>query len=236
MRKETVDIIEDLLGDINRTIKVDKVISNQDFTAELETCNTGYLQPCKYIEIDGNEYQIKEVIHNERIILSSGGDTINHIPFEFEAYPIHYFHGKAIDTNAELDMVDDKDTITPLVYFTEIYTDRFYPNDELVERTVDIRMFFLTSANYDDWKTADHYTGAILPMRNLVYNFIEILEKSKLIGKFASYYDLTNHAKFGIFLLRKGAEKRIFDDNYSGVEFSVRLPILKDMTCESYCE
>ena len=233
MRKETVDIIEDLLGEINLTINIDRYSATPDNKQKIETCNTSYLQACKEVVIDNETYAILEVKHNEYIVIDT--DTSPMVD-SFELPLPSYFHGKAIDTNAELNMFDDKDDITPLVYFTEIYTDRFYPNDELTERTVDIRMFFLTTANYDDWKTDDHYTGSILPMRNLVYNFINVLEKSKIIGKFSSYYDLTNHAKFGIFLLRKGAEKRIFDDNYSGVEFSIRLPILKDMTCEGYCD
>ena len=234
MRKETVDIIEDLLSEVELTVTVTRYSSSIDFEGiKAETCNTSHIQPCKEVTIDNEEYKVLEVKHNEYFIIEA---TSAPAEFVFTVQAPSYFRGKAIDTNAELDMIDDKDTITPLVYFTEIYTDRFYPNDELVERTVDIRMFFLTTANYEDNLTNDHYTEAILPMRNLVYNFINVLEKSKIIGKFASYYDLTNHAKFGIFLLRKGAEKRIFDDNYSGVEFTVRLPILKDMTCESYCE
>jgi hypothetical protein len=233
MRKETVDIIEDLLGQIDLTINIDECIDNGDGTYTIKTCNTRHLQECKDIHIDGRKYRIVSLEKDASIKLK--GRRKPEVD-SFQAYSPKYFHGKAIDTNAELSMVDDKDEITPLVYFTEIYTDRFYPNDELVERETDIRMFFLTTANYEDWITNDHYDKVIKPMRDLAYNFIETLEKSKIIGKFASYYDLTNHAKFGIYLLRKGAEKRIFNDNYSGVEFRVRLPILKDMTCEGLCE
>ena len=233
MRKETVDIIDDLLKEVNTTFKIDECIDNLDGTYTLKTCDTLYLQACKEVTIDGKKYRITKLDFNKSITVK--GKKKPEVT-EFDIYPISYFHGKAIDTNAEISMVDDKDTITPLVYFTEIYTDRFYPNDELVERTVDIRMFFLTTANYEDWKTDEHYDQVIKPMRNLTYNFINVLDKSKIIGKFASYYDLTNHAKFGIYLLRKGAEKRIFNDNYSGVEFKIRLPILKDMTCEGFCE
>ena len=233
MRKETVDIIEDLLSEINLTFKIDECVDNNDGTYTLLTCDTLHLQACKDLQIDGRKYNITKLDYGKSITVK--GKKKPEVT-EFEVYPPIYFHGKAIDTNAELDMFDDKDDITPLTYLTEIYTDRFYPNDESVERTVDIRMFFLTTANYEDWLTNDHYSNVIKPMRNLTYNFINVLEKSKIIGKFASYYDLTNHAKFGIFLLRKGAAKRIFDDNYSGVEFSIRLPILKDMTCEGFCE
>jgi hypothetical protein len=233
MRKETVDIIDDLLKEVNLTFKIDECIDNGDKTYTLKTCDTLHLQNCKEVQIDGRKYSIVDFKYGEYITVK--GRKKPEVT-EFEVYAPVYFHGKAWHTNAEIAMQDDKDLITPMVYFTEIYTDRFYPNDELVEREVDIRMFFLTSANYEDWKTDDHYSEVIRPMRNLVYNFINVLEKSKIIGKFASYYDLVNHAEFAIFLLRRGAQKRIFDDNYSGVEFKVRLPILKDMTCEGFCE
>jgi hypothetical protein len=234
MRKETVDIIEDLLSEMDLTLKIDKItgVFGTDLV-RLDMCNTGYLQECRYITLDDKDYFIEEVKHNEYIIIKGDGEPIG--AKEFQPYPYHYFHGKAVETNAELDMIDDSDLKTPLVYLVEILQDRFYPNDELVERTVDIRMFFLTTANYDEWLTNEHYDKAIKPMRNLVYKFIETLDKSKIIGRFAEYYDLINHAKFGIFILRKGATNRIFDDNYSGVEFKMRLPILKDLTCSNDC-
>jgi len=232
MRKETVDIIEDILYEMNRTFVVDGVIQEGGDVYTLLTCDTLYLHELKDITIDGNEYRITSVLHNTSITIT--GDVLPNVD-SFEIPLPTYFHGKAIDTNAELDMVDDKETITPLVYLTETYTDRMYPNDQLKERDVDLRIFFLTTANYDDWLTNEHYDKVIRPMRNLVYNFIETLDKSKIIGKFASYYDLTNHAKFGIFILRKGATQRIFDDNFSGVELNIRLPILKDMTTDGCC-
>ena len=233
MRKETVDIIEDLLAEVTTTINIDRWVSLGLGIRKAETCDTSYIHECMMVTIGSEQYRVKEVKVNEYFVIHTE-DSLTDLTFEIKAPS--YFHGKAIDTNAELDMIDDKEEITPLVYFTEIYTDRFYPNDELVERETDIRMFFLTTANYEDWVTNDHYEGVVKPMRNLAYKFIDVLDKSKIIGKFASYYDLTNHPKFGIYLLRKGAEKRIFDDNYSGVEFRIRLPILKDMTCEGFCE
>lgn len=232
MRKETVDIIEELLSEIDLTIKIDNVIDNNDGTYKLEVCDTGYLQECRDITIGNRTYNIQDVKHNEYLIIKGKSAPEE---MEFQPYPYHYFHGKAVETNAELDMIDDAELKTPLVYLVEILQDRFYPNDELIERTVDIRMFFLTTANYDEWLTNEHYDKAIKPMRNLVYKFIETLDKSKIIGRFAEYYDLINHAKFGIFILRKGATNRIFDDNYSGVEFKMRLPILKDLTCSNDC-
>jgi len=233
MRKETVDIIGELLGQVDLTVKIDECIDNLDGTYTINTCDTKHLQECKTIHIEDRKYYIESLKYNESFVISG---KVKPTATSFQAYPLVYFHGKAPEINAELDMIDDGDVKTPLVYLVEILQDRFYPNDELIERTVDLRMFFLTTADYDQWKTNDHYEKAIKPMRNLTYNFIETLEKSKIIGKFAEYYDLINHAKFGIFILRKGATNRIFDDNYSGVEFKVRLPILKDLTCVNFCE
>lgn len=231
MRKETVDIVEDLFSEVNTTFTAASIDDNGDGTYVLNTSDTMYLQVKRDLTIGGKKYRITNIIHNESVTVKG-----KVLPTElvFEAYPVFYFHGKAVETNAELDMIDDSDNKTPMGFLVEIITDRFYPNDELKERETDIRIFFLTPAAYDDWTTNEHYDGAIRPMRNLAYNFLDVLEKSKIIGKFAQY-DLTNHAKFGIFILRKGATKRIFDDNFSGVELTIRLPILKDLTCRSQC-
>ena len=114
--------------------------------------------------------------------------------------------------------------------YKSVLTDTIQNDDSSLDREADLRLFFLAPSNFQDWKTDDHYTGAILPMRSLAYNFIDILNKSTKIARFDSY-TLTNRVNFGVYVTDRGNTERIFNDNMSGVEMRITLPIKKDLTC-----
>jgi hypothetical protein len=118
-----------------------------------------------------------------------------------------------------------------MIYLLEVLEDTFFNRDAQNERESDLRLFFLTQANFVDWKTQDTYTNAITPMREMAYQFIDTLNKSKKIGIFAEYR-LVNHTKFGVYVTDKGYEQRIFDDNLAGVELRINLPILQENDCK----
>lgn len=118
-----------------------------------------------------------------------------------------------------------------MVYLLEVIEDNFLEDDNLLDRTSDLRLFFLTEANFEDWKTDQHYLDAIEPMRSMVDFFIsEVLKKSKGLGKIEGY-DVINHANFGVYTTDKGHTKKIFNDDYSGCELRITLPIKSDYSC-----
>ena len=47
---------------------------------------------------------------------------------------------------------------------------------------------------------------------------------------------MINRANFGVYVTDKGNESRIFNDNMSGVELRITLPIKKDLTCINFCK
>jgi hypothetical protein len=228
MRKETVDIVNDLVNLLDYTFTIENAIDNGDGTYVLETCNTYHLQalPNCPILIDGSSYIITEVQSNEFIVVRGASLPV---VTEFAVPKPFYFHGTAIKTNLELSQIDTFNKF-PMVYLLEVLTDTIQNDDSSLDREADLRLFFLAPSNFQDWKTDDHYTGAILPMRSLAYNFIDILNKSTKIARFDSY-TLTNRVNFGVYVTDRGNTERIFNDNMSGVEMRITLPIKKDLTC-----
>jgi len=227
---ETVDIVESLVSQLDFTFIIDSCTDNLDGTYTLATCNTYQLQtlPNCPISIDGSSYVITEVVNNQSITIKG---TSKPIVTEFAIPKPFYFHGTAIKTNIELSKIDTFNKF-PMVYLLEVLQDRFFARDEVNERETDLRLFFLAPSKFGEWTTDDHYKGAILPMRNLAYQFIKVLNDSKLINNFAEY-TLINRVNFGVYVTDKGNESRIFNDDLSGVEMRITLPIKRNLNCNN---
>jgi len=237
MKRETVDIVEDIVTSLVNKVVVNSVVNNNDGTFTFFTDNTSYLAPHKNsgIEINGNEYKI---LNTEEY------------PFEFNCFftvesqvdlssiteinlnSLYYHHGTAMATKSYL---DNEKVPTwnkyPLVYLLEVLRDRFNNNENLrLDRTSRLRLFFLSETDEDNWNTDQHYEYSIKPMRNVLYNFIDSLNNNAEIGKFDNY-EAINHSKFGVYESDKGHTRRIFSDKLSGVELIIDLPILKGSLC-----
>jgi hypothetical protein len=89
-------------------------------------------------------------------------------------------------------------------------------------------------ADFQNWNTDDHYSNAIIPMRNLCFAFIEEVNNSFMFSDFTDY-NLINHVKFGVFTDNKGHTNNFFNENLSGVEMRVTLPVYKNIACSDAC-
>ena len=235
MRAETVDIVKDLVGSMSFTMTITLINDNGDDTYTLYSCNTYHLQECFKVLYEGANWTITNVDKNVSITIKPVLDSTP-IPttMELDVYDPYYFYGTVIQTNLELEQISNSSLKTPMVYLPTVLEDTFYNDDNRLERESDIRLFFLTQANFADWKTQDTYTNAIEPMRALAYSFIDTLNDSKIISNFAEYR-LTNHSKFGVYVTDKGYEKRIFNDDLAGVELRISLPIVQINNCKNFC-
>tara|TARA_R110001606_G_scaffold91591_3_gene204258 strand:+ start:7109 stop:7822 length:714 start_codon:yes stop_codon:yes gene_type:complete len=234
MIKETVDIVEELISQLDIVVKFKSIVDNGDSTYTIETCNTGYLFPCYEFKIDGVDYKVlneigKDFIFNERFTIKG-----NIVPTatEITLDSLKYYHGTVIATKEELSRKELSSDKFPMAFLLEIIEDDFNNKDDSrVDRNSQLRLFFLSETDENNWTTNEHYEFSIKPMRNLLYKFIAHLNDSNLIGKIDSY-KATNHAKFGVYLSSKGGHtQRIFNDKLSGVELGIDLPILKSRAC-----
>tara|TARA_R110002153_G_scaffold209897_1_gene362497 strand:+ start:12947 stop:13660 length:714 start_codon:yes stop_codon:yes gene_type:complete len=234
MIKETVDIVEELISQLDIVVKFKSIVDNGDSTYTIETCNTGYLFPCYEFKIDGVDYKVineigKDFIFNERFTIKG-----NIVPTttEITLDSLKYYHGTVIATKEELSRKELSSDKFPMAFLLEIIEDDFNNKDDSrVDRNSQLRLFFLSETDENNWTTNEHYEFSIKPMRNLLYKFIAHLNDSNLIGKIDSY-KATNHAKFGVYLSSKGGHtQRIFNDKLSGVELGIDLPILKSRQC-----
>jgi hypothetical protein len=232
MLTNTVDIIKDL---VTNQLKFVLVVNSIDVisanTFKIYVCETHYLSGKSSnnafkITINGNVYDVLEVVNNESIKLQ--GSVLLSIG-TYQLPSLHFKHGTIVQTNEELSAVMDKGTITPMVYLKRSFRENFKALDSAIDRESDITLYFLTQANFVQWQTENYDEYAIIPMRNVVYSFIEMLQNNKYIGNFADYsvYDLFKFATY----TDKGTENLLFNEHLSGVELSLTLPINKNFKC-----
>ena len=235
MKRETVDIVEDLIAALKIVVPFKTITDNSDGTYTIESCNTGYLFPCYKFVLDGIDYTVLNEVGKEFVFNSKFTIKGNVIPTATQVLldGLKYYHGTVIATKEELKRKELGSDKFPMAFLLEVLKDKFNNADDArIERVSPLRLFFLSETNENDWTTQEHYEFAIKPMRNLLDKFITYLDKSALIGKIESY-EAINHAKFGVFVSEKGGHtKRIFNDKLSGVELLIDLPIRKSKDCD----
>ena len=229
--RETVDIIEDLVAELDLVVEFSTVVDNLDGTYTITTCNTSYLFPCSKFVLDAITYtvQVAGFVFNASFVIKG---SVVPSATEVTLDPLKYFHGTVIATKAELDKKILSSDKFPMVYLLETLSDDFDDDPEsITDRNSSIRLFFLSETTKgDDWNTNQHYEFSIKPMRNMVYLFVNHLRNSNKVGEFDTY-TATNHAKFGVNVSDSGHTQRIFNADLSGVELSINLPLLKALNC-----
>lgn len=229
-RKETVDIVDELVTSLVSKVAIDSIVVNGDNTYTITTENTSYLFPNMSFDIAGTPYKVLNTTtypfdYNSKFTIEGLVDITGTL--EIVLNPLHYFHGTAIETVGELSRINISTDKFPMVYLLETVDDDFNNDDNLrLDRTSNLRLFFLSETDENQWDTDQHYKYSIIPMRNVVYSFIEHLESIALIAELGKF-NAINHAKFGVNVSEQGHTKRIFKDQLSGVELRINLPILK---------
>jgi hypothetical protein len=232
--REIVDILETVVNGLTFTAPILTVTDNGGDSYTLGVDCTYHIQPYCYIAINETDYQVTDIVNDQSITINS-----NVLPVVGDIITVSapkYFHGTRPATNEELAEIEGVSDKIPMVYVFEVISENYSNNEEnRIERESTIRLFFLGGADFQNWYTGDHYKYAITPMRNLAFQFIKSINNDS--GTFAQFdnYTLLNHAKFGIYTDNNGHTNRFFNEDLSGVEMRVTLPIIKDFACSDAC-
>lgn len=229
-KQETVDIIKDLVTLLVTELTGDGAwVDNSDGTFTMPLCRTYWLKAQDTITIDSVEYEVIDVVRDTSVTVNATSAP-NGLTFFLDAPS--FYHGTIIQTNQELSQ-DSKDVSerSPMAYLLRDLEETFFNDENLLDRETNIRLFFLHDTNFQDYTTELADEETLEPMRSMAYFFVEeVLKKSKLIARFDDY-TIRDYLRFG----RENASgytDNIFNDNFSGVELSVTLPIKQKYPCE----
>ena len=233
MRIQTVDIIDTLVQALGVTfnIKTSAVIGSNFI---LTTDCTWWLSILDKVTIGGFEYEIVDFTINVSITikpLNGGGLPI--APSTFSIPPPTYIHGTLKMTQNEIDAINNKESLVPFVWLFEVIRDRKNTDSEsMIDRTTELRIFFITSADSSNWLTDDHYLNVINPLQQMVDLFIKNIENNKLFA-----YELDFDCIPLLNLSQEGTqENSLFDCNLSGIELRLFADIREDLSCENKCK
>lgn len=237
IRRETVDIVGELVSKIDTSVYITEVVDNNDGTYTLSTCNSKYLKPCVKFDYNGVTYTVIDEVGKE--FNPNKNFTVKGLAIPvigtIVLSPMKYYHGTVMATTAELDKKKFDTEKFPMVYLLEVIRDDFNNKiEDRIDRISSLRMFFLTNTDEENWLTDDQYRLAIKPMRNMVYEFIELIDNNEEIGDIDDYRAI-NHARFGVYSTDKGHTRRVFNDQTSGTELVVDLPVIKGSLCIDCC-
>lgn len=216
----TVDILDEFITTLNLSGPV-LSFTDDGTNTTLLVQKTFHARRRMVLDVDGTGYEIISVVNNEAITVSGvlASPVIYTVPNPF------YFHGTPMMTNAHINGAREQDKL-PMVYLYEILRERDMRRNSSIRRESDLRLFFLDSANFDEWETDDHYSQRLLGLNNLVDAFIEqAREYQCCFYLFETEFTRVNHVKWGVWMDNAGHVRRIFDDDLTGVELTFTLPL-----------
>lgn len=220
--KLTVDILEDFINTLNLTGVVNS-FSDDGTNTTLEVDKTFHARTGMQLNVDGTDYPIVSVVNNQSIVVAGIVPT----PTNYTVPNPFYFHGTPIMTNANHISGAREANKVPMIYLYEILRERDMRIDSKIRRESDLRLFFLDSANFEEWNTDDHYSNRLLGLNNLVNEFEEAARNySCCFYLYNTDFTRINHVNWGIFFDNAGHKKQIFDDELTGVELSFTLPLI----------
>jgi hypothetical protein len=142
----------------------------------------------------------------------------------------YYYHGTPQTVNKEIDtdnVPTDKARYPAIVLWEIIRQDFDKDPVSVVGNTARLTMSFLDTTNKIDWTIEEHYDNVIDQMEDEADRFISIIKKHPYISRFDDY-SYIKHFNWGTFVQDKGHTRYILDENLSGLNLEIALPIKKN--------
>jgi len=229
-KTDIIEYLSDVVDAVNKTVNIVSATTPSAGIQEITVDDVKWIQPSIALSIGGNDYTVSSI--TGCVITLIGDDAI--IVDSFTLPTVYFFHGTVKETNITLTKRQYDTDKTPLVYLLEIFSERFNEDVDEFERVSDLRLFFLTHANFEEWEVDDFYANSIKPMQRLVQHFIDTLNKQVRVQQIRDY-ELTNLSRFGVYVNNKGFEATLFEDKLSGVELRISLELRKPTDCSGCC-
>jgi hypothetical protein len=225
---ETYDLLKPIVESLNKTIEVTNVTTvGSDY--KIFSCDTKWLTLGYTVTINSVDYLVIDIQPNEWVLLSG---SIQPPVENFDLYPLYFHHNTILEQNTVMGRVEQSKDKLPLIYLHDITREKYFiANDTLIERESDCDLYFLVDADFEQWTTEQHHKYAILPMRNTLFQLVDLLINYKYTD-LQSDYEVYNHARFGVYTDR-GNTKRMFNDDLSGVQLKITISFLDKLSCDN---
>lgn len=227
--KDVTDLVEDIILDIDCSIKVESIVKRSDSIYDIYTCNTKWARKGKTIFIyegtTGYGVVIKNVVENSYIVVE-----INFAEPTFERVELtkpFYISGTKISTNNEWSKAGNNLLVkTPLIWLYQNYTDKVFGLGSSLERNMNLNIAFLDETNPKFETNKEHINNAVKPCNALKEEFVKSINK-KAIYKTLIDYSTKTFSRFGV-ESDSGVIQNILDANLGGVVLNITLDKFKE--------
>ena len=198
---------------------------------ELYTDNSKWLQEGWKIDVGGIDRTITG-IYDGVITLDNTTGLVEGTIYDVYIPTPKFYYGLIKDFNSKLEQYNDYTDKLPCFYLLEEYTVTDLRFDEMNSNSCiyDIRLYFLTQADYIAWQREDFEEKAIQPMLALYDEYINSLNKVKYVD-ISERITITTKTRISIYINIKGLETALLVDNLSGVEAVFSVKINKENNC-----
>ena len=214
-----VDIVRGLINSIGQCIPIDRVEDSTLFVCS----STGWLTIGSIIKIDDLEYEVTAVEQNVGITVEpyKHDTAVSSDTTEICQPKITFLHGKPSSVNDEYTLIDEytKDK-TPFLWLYESYDYGAGKRDSVLEAEYRARIFLLDYAKAEEWSNDQHNERVIKPMENLARLIIDYI-RSDWSFKDPEVYKVKVHPRFGVDTPWRVDDKKIIDEDLSGVELTL---------------
>lgn len=218
----TVDILETFIAGLQLTGQIESLNRTTENTTLTLAANseTYHLRENMNLLVNGTAYKVISFIKDQEVTV----EGVIKQAAEYQVPNPFYFHGTPLMTNGQINGKKPKQF--PMVYLYEILREREKNIDSSIVRESDLRLFFLDTANFEDWTTDDHYSNRLIGLNCLVDFFIKTARNDRCqFELYETEFTRINHVNWGVFRDNKGHESKLFDEQCTGVELSFTLPL-----------
>jgi hypothetical protein len=226
---EVVNIIKSLVQNMPYTINVKGIVLS-DGVYSITTCNTSYISERQIITIDGDTYEVSDVVVNDSFKLTPTSDGVIDLELaEITLPPIGFYSGTLKDIDGERGAAKRMNLQeTPFCWLREPFTiNRNYDRSSPMFGDVDLEIYFMGECDPDNMLAEDHRKEVIYPMHNIADVFFKYIRDVRVdvvneIDR-CVIRELSNLGTQGA----NGMNERLFDENLSGVECRTTLTLEK---------
>ena len=222
-----VDIVKDIISLINLNIPVTSTDG-----VRIDLCYTLHITLGKIVtDENGLEYKVTDIENNSWIDVEPYGHLDAFAGTTVIAPTITFLHGSPSSVNSEYLKLDSKTlNKTPFIWLLESYEYDDLGKGSSLEASFNARMFFMDWCDAAEWVNDEHNDLSIKPMTNLANAFLNVVDKSYSF-KTVESSSVKVRSRFGVEVTNKGSERKIIDDDFSGVEVNVKLDLYDTEIC-----
>lgn len=213
--------IQDIIDKIDNTIdgKYDAVTGKTFF------CHTKWARKGKHIKDSNGVIFIIDDVENDEWIIATQvvvSDPVINLDGVCELQTPFFITGTKLATNREWTIADiNLENKLPLIWMLEIINETGYGNGYSIEREINTNLFFLDETDASQYYTVDHRKQVVVPMSNLMNEFIKTVSKMPS-WQTIDQYTYKTFSRFGV-EQDTGVVENILDANLSGLSLNVNL-------------